>query len=223
MNGGSGNGSNRGQQPPAVISPDPRNSIAHRFGRVADRFRQREQIYGLRSTIVSLVWSKWTGKERGEGVELVMRAMELAPRPLVQDGAAATNTQRSGGIMPDGTVKLEQISPYYPTDILIGLAMPCDPAAYRAALLRGERPGDIALQMANAFAIEEIPQPYDFWWELVDDGRSDPRPMVKQRYRVQSGPIRRPDKLDWTITLERVGEDRTRHGKTRPGPDDGVF
>lgn len=212
-------GDGRDGKPPTAIHPDPRKTLAYRLGRYADRFRFMEQRFGLRNIAVSLVWTKWTGEERGEGYEQVIRVMEIAPMPIIEEGGALSNNPRSAGILPEGTIRVSGISSYYPMDLLDGKLMPCDPAGMRQAFLTN-KPYDA---QSSVFAMEEVPHPWSFFWELQDDGRTDARLLPRGKYRISSGPTRRVEKFDWMVVLDKISEDRSRHGKTRPGPDEGIF
>jgi hypothetical protein len=61
---------------------------------------------------------------------------------------------------------------------------------------------------------DTIPDPFDFFWEVVEDGRADPNPE-RRKFRLLSTPLLRPGKLDWMVALERVSLDRDRDGNER--------
>ncbi len=96
------------------------------------------------------------------------------------------------GTLPVGSVKVEEISAQeFNVDKLQGHTLP----------------GGL---------VDHIPEPYNFFYEVVEDGRSG---IVEERskFRLLNLPFRRPGKLDFTIMLERVSEDRNRLAKNVMG------
>jgi len=97
----------------------------------------------------------------------------------------------SAGMVPEGSVRIEKISPSYTFDQLRGLWRP-------------EKHEDA------------IPEDTPFYYEVVEDGRGDPLP-VRHRFRLLGLPARRAGKLDWTVTLQRVSGDNDRAGDSTYG------
>lgn len=171
---------------PAPLTPEQaRKSLAHRLGPKVDRIRQIATRLGVRPYRVFLVWSKFTGSEVGEGSELYIRTIELLPTPVVMSMDGISLNPFAQGVLPIGSVRLTRVSSQMTFDQLTG-------------------------RLAHE---DSLPEPYDFFYEIVEDGRGDPEP-VRQRFRLLSQPARRAGKLDWIIGLERSSEDRTRKGES---------
>src|SRR5690349_24199276 len=96
---------------PRPLTPSQaRSSLAHRFTDRADRLRQLNTRFGLRSRRVFLVWTRFTGEERGEGKEQEIARVELLPTPRVTDATAVTRFGASAGVLPVGSLRVDQIS-----------------------------------------------------------------------------------------------------------------
>jgi hypothetical protein len=183
------------------LSPNQaRKTLANRLGRVADDVRQIATNIGVRPYRVFLIWTKWVGTgtvERGEGTEYIIQKLEILPTPRVTSLDGLSLSIAHAGVIPIGSVRVDRISVRrFTEDVLKGKAFPCDPLPF------GER-------------IEEkhIPEPYDFFWEIVEDGRGD-CPAKRRRFRPMTEPVRRPGKPDWTLMLDRVSLDRNRLGES---------
>ncbi len=204
-------------RPRPLPSPDAaRSTLAHRLTGRADRLRQLYTKFGLRSTRVFLVWTIWSGERRGEGNEHELVRIEILPTPRVSDETAIRRRIYSQGILPDGSLRVDQISAgAYTTDNLEGKVIPRGlPACCGCSVLPpwGE---PVAGTLENP---EQNPR-VDFFYELVDDGRgSDPSSC--DRYRPLSDPERREGSLYFAVNLERTSEDRDRLGKSGVGKDD---
>ena len=178
------------------------NTICQRLGKVADNVRQIATTLGARPYRVFLVWTKWTGKERGEGQENEVARVEILPTPRVQTLDSITFSLYHAGTLPVGSIKVDRISVQ----------------AFSADLLTGNYvPGEHE---------DFIPEPYEFMYEVVEDGRGD-NPATRSRFRLLSFPNRRATQVDWEIMLERVGEDRNRYAQSQnpgqfPGPRPGI-
>ncbi len=179
-------------KPKPLTPEEAKRSLANRFGPRADRLRQLNTKYGMRPQRVFLVWTKFTGDERGEGRENEVRRVEILPTPLVTSLDAIALNPFTAGLIAMGSVKVSEIS------------MAC----FTADMLRGRTSGK-----------DIIPEPVSFFYEIVEDGRADAEP-ARQKYRPASQPVLVPGDLHWLITLERISEDRDREGKSRLGPDE---
>jgi hypothetical protein len=185
-------------------------TLVHRLGPRVDRLRQRLTKFGLRSDRVFLVWTRYTGEERGEGREEVIAEVEILPTPKVGNLTSVTNNPFSAGTLPVGAVRVNRISSQYSGALLEGKVLPV--SAGKGADLR---------------------EPYDFFYELVDDDRDEyPTPACRprkdiallgkslsrrSRYRVLGGPSRGEGEIDWTVYLERASEDRLADGSSALG------
>lgn len=178
---------------PHPLTPDEaRRTLAHRIGsKLAPKVRQLATKFGVRPVRVFLVWVKWTGAERGEGRQVEVRREELLPTPRVDSLDAVTFSLLQAGTVPVGSVKVSQISVSYTSDFLRGRSVPVEHE-------------------------EHLPEPYDFFYELIEDGRGDD-PAARQKYRLLNQPFRRAGKVDWTLMLEREGQDSNRDGTPATG------
>lgn len=175
---------------PLIGPHQAKRTLGHRLSGLADRLRQFNTKFGLRGKRVFLVWTKTTGAERGEGSESIVSRVELLPTPRVADLSAVALNPYSAGRVPVGSVRLTEVSTSrYTNDQLSGRQVP------------------------GVGALEE---PFDFFYEIVEDGRGDTLP-VRQRYRLAAEPDRREGRLDWSILLERASEDMQRTGASNLG------
>ena len=203
-------------------------TLVNRLAPRIDRLRQVTTRFGLRPYNVTLVWGQWSGDERGEGIFSVIREVPLLPNPKVEDLSALALDPRSAGILPVGSVRLTGISATYSADILRGHYYPTEPS-------------------------DRLPADVEFFYELTEDGRDRQEdatsactrvygaghaegggaeaagvelpqaPVVRARFRPASEPMRRAGKVDWTLILERVSEERDREGNEQIGPNRGLL
>ena len=165
---------------PKPLSPQQAaNSLAHRFAPRADRLRQLATRFGIRPYRCWLVWTKSSGAGVGAGRSTEVSRHEVLPTPKVRTNLS--RTLLSGGIVPMGSVELTEVSASLTYEHLVGRDLPA----------RGE---------------VSAPGPYEFHWELAEDGRdgSSPRP---QRYRVFGEPMRDAGNVNWKLTLAPVSEE----------------
>lgn len=198
---------------PAPLSPGAAaRTLAHRFTRRADSLRQLHTRFGARSRRVFLVWTLWTGAERGEGDEQVLHRVELLPTPRIEDLGAVALRPWSAGVVPEGMVRVDQIScGAYTRDNLMGLKLPSE---YRATqpvpsqIVDIDNTGDPRLNART-----------DFFWEVQEDDRSgEPQPAF--RFRPYSEPTRKETQLWWIVMLERIDDDSSRDGHSKYDEED---
>lgn len=182
---------------PRPLSPsEAKQTLAHRFGtRIAPRLRQLSTRFGLRSSRVFLVWVRWTGDERGEGRAQEPVRVELLPTPRIRDQTSVVYNPLAGGVLPVGTLRVDLVSVEYTSDQLEGRAVPGRP--------RGEA----------------VPADWDFFYEVVEDGRGD-NPPERERFRIFGKPSRDEGAMGWVLLLERTAEDLSRDGRVQVGPDE---
>jgi hypothetical protein len=200
-----------------LTSNQAARTLAHRLAPLADRLRQLEVNFGLRPYVTFLVWTRWDGEERGEGHQQVERRVALVPNPVVEDLTAVTLQPYAAGVLPVGSVRISKVSARYPQDLLMGIVMPCDPKASFESQLAGGPPVD-----SNALAteLEGVPEPWEFFYEIVEDGRSAiGRAPQRARFRPLAAPFRDAGALEWQMVLERVSEGMGRDGNPH-GDDD---
>lgn len=174
-----------------------KKTLANKLGPLADRLRQKNTKFGIRPHRVFLTWTKFGGDERGEGHEKLLARLELLPTPRVDSLDSVTFSFFHAGTLPVGSIRVSEISvAAYTEDTLRGLKVPS--GAYLDP------------------AMTQIPEPYDFFYEVVEDGRGDDEP-ARERYRLLNRPFRRAGKVDWTLMLERTSPDRTRGDESEFG------
>lgn len=182
-------------RPRPLTRDEARRTLAHRFaGRegkpgLADRLRQLSTKFGLRSQRVFLVWTKFTGEERGEGDEHVIARVEILPTPKVEGVTAQAYNPFSAGKYPVGSVRVTEVSAgLFTYEQLVGSRVPGQAAP--------------------------LADPIDFFYELVEDGRGDDQPR-HPRYRLLGVPERREGNVSWSLVLERAGEELDRRGRSQ--------
>lgn len=168
-------------------------NLTTRLGKVADRVRQLNTRFGQRPYRVFLIWLTTDGEVRGEGIEREYKRTEILPTPLVESLDALRARYGAAGWIPDGNTRVSEVSTQMTADQLSGYL-------------------DTSVE-------DKIPQPISFFYEIVEDGRGD-NPSVRQRFHLAGPPVRRPDKFDWLIILERESGDRQRDGSSSLGVDD---
>lgn len=198
--------------------------LADRLQPTVDRLRQRLTGYGLRPYATYLVWTRWSGDERGEGTEREVARVPLLPNPKVDDLTRLSLSPYSGGTLPVGSVQLSRITTLITRENLMGTMVPGH--AYFVScggMVQGRAPGP-TIGQAGATLRERmlgelssdpdrIPEQYEFFYELVEE-----RPgAVRQKFRVFSEPFRKASDFNWVVILERISEDRGRDGRSRYG------
>lgn len=181
--------------PPRPLSAfQAKRSLANRFGRLADNVRQLATKLGIRPYRVFLVWSQYDGQVRGEGNESVIARVEVLPTPRVSELTSVQLALYGAGNLPTGTLRIDQISVAKWNEAqLMGRALPTDTDA------------------------EHIPPHYDFWYEIVEDGRGGNEPM-RTRYRLLGVPFRNAGGVQWGVLVERQQDDATPNGQPQFAP-----
>lgn len=196
-------------RPRALPGPEAaRQSLAQRLTRTADRLRQFNTRFGLRSRRVFLVWTQWTGVERGEGEESVLARCELLPTPRITDGTALSRRGWPTGVMLDGQLRIDQISAgAYTEDNLRGLAVPSTGTVAPR--------GSVGAPVGGLSRVDpDQARTIDFYYEIVEDGRGDTAP-ARGRFRVSAKPWRNEGGLYWGVMVEAAEDEPRRDGDLR--------
>jgi hypothetical protein len=93
-------------------------TVIERLSPVADRLRSVRDRLGLNPWRTFVVAYRWTGGARGRGEPELVKEIELTPRPRLVDAAGLKVTPTSAGLVPEGVVRLVEISPRYVEDDL---------------------------------------------------------------------------------------------------------
>lgn len=166
-----------------------KRTLAARFAPKADKLRQLHTRFGARPYRLFLVWTQWSGEERGEGDERVLQELEFLPTPKVESLDAVALNPMTAGLIAMGSIRVSEVSA----------------ATFTEDKLRG-------LVHPTLGHVDHIPEPFDFFYEMREDGRGDD-PAWRSKYRLSTTPMRRATKLDFMFMLERISEDRSRAGK----------
>jgi hypothetical protein len=195
---------------PKALKPSAAaSSLAARLSRPIDRIRQVGVRLGARSRRVFLVWQRWGGLERGDGTPYEVDRVELLPTPRVQGLDAVALTAVSAGILPIGTIRVDQVSASYTESMLRGLF------SLRAGVFEEVDAGSQASQLLSVgpHPADHVPQPVEFFYEVVEDGRHEGLPL-RQKYRLSAQPTLDETKVQWKLVLERISEDAARDGSS---------
>ncbi len=179
-------------KPRALSSLEARGTLVNRLTTRVDRLRQFQTKFGMRSQRCFLVWTKYSGTERGEGREVEVARVEILPTPKVVGLDAVSRSPMAAGILPIGSIRLEEVSMSLGFDLLTGKVPPIAEGAVA------------------------IPEPFDFYYELMEDGRGDAQP-VRSKFRLSGTPMLREENLDWVVLLTRESLDANRDGTSASG------
>lgn len=148
-----------------------------------DDLRQIAVDLGARPYRVFLVRTRWSGEERGEGVETVISEEELLPVPKVEAMSPINRSLMDGGIDEVGGLQITEISPRYTEQQLLGYSS----------------------------LGQQVPQNETFSWEITLM-RGDDEVHTRRRFLVQGTPSYQAEELQWSVRLTRAGSDRTDDG-----------
>lgn len=203
---------------PRPLSPEQaRRTLAHRLAPRIDRVRQLATRLGIRPYRVWLVWTKWSGVERGEGTEREIGRIEILPTPKVRSLDNVAAQFFSGGVLPVGSIRLTEISALYTQDQLTGLAVPPDPD-FVEDNVPPRRSTAIQVSESPKPSLRSLPEPFDFYWEVHEDGRGDDPPQ-HNKFRLAAWPHRDAGNVQWSVLLERISVDEGRDGMSVSGFD----
>lgn len=150
---------------------------------VVDAARDLYAQLGSRAYHVLLVRTRWTGGERGVGVEQVVAEAQVLPIPLVADMTALVARLQAVGVEEVGDVRLTEVSGRYTENDLSGLGPSGEP----------------------------IPDDEQFYWEL-HDAEATAAESPRRRFVLARAPSYDATRFEWTVVLRRVAGDRTRAG-----------
>jgi len=159
-------------------------TVIARLNPVADILRDlKTKPLGARPYQVKLVWTRWSGGERGVGVEEVFAEMLLLPTPASDRLTSLATVVQSIGSDDQGQFTVSEISPRYTEDQLLGRLNDGTP----------------------------VPDDQNFYWEVYYPRRHEPG--VRRRFVPSSPPDYHATRFEWTIRLTKASEDRSRSGE----------
>jgi hypothetical protein len=173
-------------KPRSLNAEEAKRTLANRLGPRVDRLRQFGTKFGVRSYRVFLCWDKFSGDEYGDGERKHIARIEILPTPRVRSLDGVSLNSMNAGMVPIGSVRLDLVSVTYTYDTLRGKVLP----------VKHE---------------DHIPEPWDFYYEIVEDGRGDPQP-VRSMFRLLSEPHRAAGSVSWQLMLQRISGDNKRNG-----------
>lgn len=161
-------------------------SFASSLISTADSIRDLYVQLGMRTYLVSIVRTGWTGGRRGIGVEYLKEEIEILPTPRLTTLDSVTEILQPVGLDEIGSVMLSEISGRYTEDELLG--------RYRDGIL--------------------IPKDEQVFYE-IHFPQKDGNPGIRRRFVTRAAPYYSASRLQWSIQLDRSHEDRSRNGDLR--------
>lgn len=161
-----------------------KGTLAQRLISVADNIRNLNTRFGVRTYKVRVVRVRWSGGQRGRGVPVEARVMDILPTPLVQDLTSLTEVLTPIGLDEAGVISVSEISGTFSDNQL------------RFLDDDGEQPGPDE----EVFYEIEYPQP---------DGSDK---SIRRRFFIRGVPYYDGGRFQWRIRLEKSNEDRARNG-----------
>lgn len=202
------------RRPASLLPGAAVRTLAHRLTGRVDRLRQLNTRFGLRSSRVFLVHTRVDGEVRGEGTERVISRVELLPTPRVADATSINSRPWSGGALPEGSIRVDQISGHrYTSDMLTGVRFAPSIDVPRTG------PDHTAAVVSGTNAEPDFDAKTDFFYEIVDDDRDD-RPAQRDRYRLLGTPWRNEGAFSFGILLEAASEPMDREGNSTLSSED---
>ena len=162
------------------------NTLVANLTCTVDGIRDIYTTLGARQYQLSLVWTRWSGGERGVGDEDVVHREVLLPTPAVSALDAMDREVQMIGTQEVGKLKVSELSPRYSEDLLTG----------RSIVVRDGDP---------------VPLDMNFYWEVFFPQQHTPG--IRRRFTPISAPNKNPTGFEWTIMLERAVNDRSRDGQ----------
>lgn len=155
-----------------------------------DTLRDIPVRFGLRPYEVHILRTRWTGGERGVGVEVVVSDEPILPVPLITSLDGVQRIVNIVGLDEIGTVRLEQVSGRYAEGFLSGT----------------DKDGNPQDPDTQFFYEVQFPTP-----GTVADG------APRRRFFPASAPSYDASRFMWTIALQRSHVDRLNDGTPYSG------
>lgn len=162
-----------------IPSANGLGSLVASLAPCVDQLRDLEVCLGARTRIVRMIWTSWSGGERGVGQEMVDREVVLTPLPTVKNVEDLSVELQNIGSTEVGVVELTGISTRYSENFLTGKAQDGTP----------------------------VPKDQNFYYEIEDPDVS--LFPVKRRFTMKGPPDRDDLDFMWKVKLVRTAQDRT--------------
>lgn len=159
-------------------------TLGQRLIPVADRIRDLHTQFGLRPYKLRIVRVRWATGERGRGLPVVEKEIDILPTPLVQDMSTMMEIVQPVGLDEVGTIIVSEISGRFTDDDL------------RFADSDGTPLGPD----------EEV------FYEIEFPRTPDGLPGDKRRFFMRSAPMYFAARFQWQLRLEKTHPDRLRNG-----------
>lgn len=198
-------------------------TLAENLVPVADGIRQLATDFGLRPYRVFLVWIGYTADENADGLldvdeqgvsaddatvgagrPYVIAELELLPTPRVGPLGGVRQSLEVVGLTEVGGVMLDQISPSYTEDILMGLL---------PELLDPQHPGQLRAGVQFFYEIQENRPAYHQNPMTAGAATRVPRRGPRRKFVLGGTPYRQADAFQWSLDLERADGERGRDGE----------
>ncbi len=161
------------------------NTLVDALAPTIDCVRDLYTELGLRSYQVSLVWTRWTGGERGRGNEYIVEVLPLLPTPKLSELTGLEQELKEIGLNEQGNLTVSELSLRFTEDLLMGRGGPLPPG-------------------------QPIPPDVNFFWEVyLPEKRGS---GIRRRFFPASAPSRNGGEFEWSITLKEQEGQRLRNG-----------
>lgn len=161
-----------------------RRTLGQNLIPVADTLRNLLTDFGLRPYTVTLLQTRWSSGERGEGVEVIIGQCPLLPTPRITDLTEVANIVTAAGLAEQGEIVLSRIS-----------------GSYTEEQLRGIWPDG-----------QQTEPDSQFFYEVQFPEVATGFPGERRRFFPTSAPYYDAPGLQWRIKLRKQRDDRSRDG-----------
>jgi len=96
-------------------------SLSTRLQGTVDRIRDLPARFGQRPYRVQIVRTRWSGGQRGAGVEEAVWAEEILPTPRLSDPQSLSEVVSYAGLEELGSLRVDRVSGRYGEDFLRGI------------------------------------------------------------------------------------------------------
>lgn len=213
--------------PPASLRAlggfESEQTLAESLVGVADDIRQLATDFGMRPYRVFLVWIGYTADENADGLldvdeqgisaddrtigagrPYLIAELELLPTPRVGPLGGVRQNLEPMGLTESGGLTIDQVSPSYSEDLLLGLL---------PDVVDPQRPEQLRPGVQFFYEIQEA-RPGDHQNPgTAGAGIRNCRAPVRRKFVVDGTPYRQTDAFQWIVDLMRADGERGRNGE----------